>query len=300
MHDTIQHTERRAGPGPGWDRIGAAFSLLRPVNAVITFGAIVSAGYIASPDTVRWTGLIAGGMAGALIGSGGNIYNDIMDIRIDRINRPHRALPSGRITPGQAGVLCILTTAAGLVLSLLLGAVPFLIAVSAAVLMTVYSRSLKSVPVAGNCAVGALTAGGMLFGAAVAGSIGAGLLPGLFAFLVNTSREVVKDMEDVRGDASEGVRTFPLRAGMRASRVLVSCLFLAIACLSPVPWATGFSGDFYIVVIGIAVVPLLIFLTFALWFSHSSSAIPRVSAGLKAIMILGIIAFVLGTGGEAQ
>ena len=303
MHDTKQHTDRRTdatAARKGTGTIVAAISLFRPFNALIAFVAILSAGYIASPDAGQWAGLIAGGMAGALIGSGGNIYNDIVDIRIDRINRPHRALPSGRITPGQATMLYLAVTAAGLVISLCLGIVPFVIASAAAGLMVVYSRYLKSIPIAGNCAVGLLTGGGMIFGAAVAGSIGAGLLPGLFAFLVNTAREIVKDMEDVRGDASEGVRTFPLRAGMHASRVLVSFLFLAVALISPLPWATGFSGNFYIVVIGIAVVPLLILLTFVLWFSREATAIPRVSAGLKTIMILGIIAFVLGTSGGGQ
>ena len=37
-----------------------------------------------------------------LVAAGGNVVNDIYDIEVDKINRPHRALPSGRMTVRQA------------------------------------------------------------------------------------------------------------------------------------------------------------------------------------------------------
>ena len=46
----------------------------------------------------------------------------------------------------------------------------------------------------------------------------------LFAFLVTFYREVIKDMEDVKGDARVGCRTIPIVFGMNASRWVVSGL----------------------------------------------------------------------------
>ena len=46
----------------------------------------------------------------------------------------------------------------------------------------------------------------------------------LFAFLVSFFREIVKDMEDIRGDAAGGCRTLPIVAGVKASRWTVTAL----------------------------------------------------------------------------
>jgi 4-hydroxybenzoate polyprenyltransferase len=46
----------------------------------------------------------------------------------------------------------------------------------------------------------------------------------LFAFLVTFFREVIKDMEDVKGDSRVGCRTVPIVFGMDTSRWIVTVL----------------------------------------------------------------------------
>jgi geranylgeranylglycerol-phosphate geranylgeranyltransferase len=275
-------------------RIGGAISLFRPANGAISFLAIVSAGYIATPDAVPWGRLCLGAFAGMLVGSSGNILNDLLDIAIDRINRPGRALPSGKVSIAAAWTLFAITGVAGLAASLGLGVMPFLISVAAVLLIVLYNLVLKRIPIAGNCAVGVLTGSAMLFGALIAGSVKAGVLPGIFAFLTNVTREIVKDMEDVEGDTAEGVRTFPARAGMNAARMLVSACLVLIGFTVPLPWLLGQVRLPYLAITLGGVVPLLIFFTFVLRFKPAYKVVPTISTGLKAVMIMGIIAFILG------
>jgi 4-hydroxybenzoate polyprenyltransferase len=53
-----------------------------------------------------------------------------------------------------------------------------------------------------------------------------GLGMGLFAFLSNLAREIVKDMEDVKGDLLLGAKTVPIVWGNKKSSYLVGCILL--------------------------------------------------------------------------
>jgi geranylgeranylglycerol-phosphate geranylgeranyltransferase len=277
-----------------FDLLAGSVSLVRPVNAAISFLAIMAAGLIAAPGDVPWLRLSGGAAAGMLVGAGGNIFNDILDVSIDRINRPGRALPSGTVTPVFASVLCLIATVIGLAGSWFLGLGEFLVAAGATVLIFTYSRFLKQIPLAGNVVVGVVTGSAMVFGSLITGSFTAGLVPGAFAFLTNTAREIVKDMEDIAGDSAHGVYTFPARFGMRSSKALVSSLLILVILATPLPYLFGMFGGLYLILVLTGVDTLLIFLTFVWWLMPEPSAVRNMSAGLKVAMILGIIAFLIG------
>ena len=48
---------------------------------------------------------------------GGLVLNDLFDIKIDRLERPNRPLPSGRIKKGKAILIAVLLFSIGLVLA---------------------------------------------------------------------------------------------------------------------------------------------------------------------------------------
>jgi 4-hydroxybenzoate polyprenyltransferase len=62
------------------------------------------------------------------------------------------------------------------------------------------------------------------------------ILYGAFAFIASVIREVVKDLEDMPGDARYGCRTMPIVWGVRVSKVFVSVwmivLFFALFALA--------------------------------------------------------------------
>jgi geranylgeranylglycerol-phosphate geranylgeranyltransferase len=287
-----------ASRSPAWillHRFLDLCSLARPTNGAITFAAILAAGYLAAPGATAWPRVCLGALCGVLIGASGNILNDILDIEIDRVNRPGRALPSGTIGVRAAWILFTCAAVAGLALSSWLGLAAFLFTAVSLLIVVAYDAFLKKIPLVGNAVVGAMTGAALVYGALIGGSAAAGVLPGLFAFMTNATREIVKDMEDVAGDAARGVRTFPVRAGMRAANILVTVCLLVIAAASPLPWVAGLVRLPYLIVTLATVVPLLIFLTFVMRTAPDGHAASRVSAGLKATMVLGIIAFIIGS-----
>ena len=103
------------------------FNIIRPLNCLITFIAIIVSGLICMKNNHISTNLFLAGLVGFLITAAGNSINDIIDIDIDRINRPNRPLPSLKLTLKQAWVLFVLLLTASLVLSLFLNQFAFLI-----------------------------------------------------------------------------------------------------------------------------------------------------------------------------
>src|SRR5512139_1150182 len=81
----------------------AVLTLLRPHNMLASALAVVAGA------------VIAGDPRAALVTGAGNILNDCFDLDVDRINKPRRPLPSGRISRGAAlswyGALSIIASA---------------------------------------------------------------------------------------------------------------------------------------------------------------------------------------------
>ena len=64
-----------------------------------------------------WLGIGLGAIMAAIMNAGSNGLNQIYDLEIDRINKPSRPLPSGRLRLGQAWGFTGLTLSVGLALA---------------------------------------------------------------------------------------------------------------------------------------------------------------------------------------
>ena len=71
--------------------------ILRPVNLAIVFATVAVAGMLAKPSGLDWFWILVAAIAASSIAGGGNAINDYFDIKIDKINRPNRPLPSGSV-----------------------------------------------------------------------------------------------------------------------------------------------------------------------------------------------------------
>ena len=77
------------------NRFIAGFQILRPLNMILCLHAVLIAAFLIgglSSHSLPYTILTVLCFAGA-----SNILNDILDVHIDRVNRPDRVLPSGRL-----------------------------------------------------------------------------------------------------------------------------------------------------------------------------------------------------------
>ena len=196
---------------------GAAWiSIIRPVNALV-------AGFAGVLATIIATGVIPAGfwfvfLIILLITAAGNVINDFFDADIDAINQPDRAIPSGQISRNGAILYAILLFITGNALALLFAPIPLtIITVFNSLLLCLYAARLKTAPLLGNIAVSYLASSICLFGGAIIGVEGIiATLPIAGAtFGVMLARELVKDAEDMPGDAACGAETFPVLYGIR-------------------------------------------------------------------------------------
>ena len=213
--------------------------LTRPVNAAAAgFGAPV--GYLVATGTLTPSVLFLVAGAG-LITAAGNAINDYFDRDIDRINRPDRPIPSGRVSPATALVLSGLLFVTGILACIPAGTLCLAIALANSLLLVLYAARLKRVPLAGNLLVAYLSGSLFLFGGALAGTEGAARTLPLFliTFLAMMAREILKGAEDLEGDRAFGAVTIPALIGVpRSSWLAFACAAAAdlVSLLPQVPW----------------------------------------------------------------
>ena len=268
--------------------------IIRPINFAITFLSVIVAAAICIDGEYQIYKIILAAFSASLTLSAGNIINDIKDIEIDKVNHPERPLITGNITVSQAktdyGSLIFIS----LLLSFFINPPAFVIALSATVLLILYSYYFKMVPILGNLIVAFLTGLVFIYGGVVVNNPLAAIIPAIFAFLINLIREIVKDMQDVEGDLKQGVITFPGKFGFNSSKLLVVELTVILLLVTLYPFITRLYKIEFIILIMAVVNPLLIYNLKILFKDHSSSKLNKISIILKLNMFIGLIAILLG------
>jgi geranylgeranylglycerol-phosphate geranylgeranyltransferase len=230
--------------------------------------------------------------------AGGYALNDIYDLASDRVSKPWRPLPSGRVSRRSAALFAGSCWAAGVGISVFAGPVALDFAFAYMALLWLYSFRLKSLGLAGTLAVSAVSSSGFVLGAALGGDAAAGLPPLAVAFAFHFAREVVKASADVAGDTEAGVRTLAVRLGEKGRAVLAASAIALVMALSIVPFAAGVYGLFYLLPV-LGVQPLLALCIYLI--ARSGGELPAVTMAygraaniLKAVMPVGLLAFLLG------
>ncbi len=276
-------------------RIKALFLIIRPLNCLITFITILLAGFICGgfPD---FKIIIAAGLAGALVNAAGNIINDFFDIEIDKINRPNRVLPSGKISLQFALNSYVSITYFAFILAFYnLNFNAFLIVLITSAMMFLYSYQLKKIAFVGNVVVAFFTGLAFLFGSLVSGSVYCGIIPSVFAFLISLMRELVKDIEDIKGDKLANISTYPLKYGIKATVKLISITGIVLIISTTIPFLLKIYNLYYFIFVSIFVNGILVYVIRSLNKSTSQTTISKMSLLLKLGMIFGILAIFIGT-----
>jgi geranylgeranylglycerol-phosphate geranylgeranyltransferase len=173
-----------------------------------------------------WAAPTAGWLAGHYLG-------DYFDRELDAGSKPHRPIPSGRLSTRAAvvcGGFCVAVLAA---ISVGGGWPTMLAAVLGVCGIVAYSRSLKARGIAGNLVRGALGAVALLYGACVVGRWPAAALASLLVlagvfWLHDTMSNLVGTLRDVDGDRAGGFRTLPVGRGTPFAVWTVVCLYAAM------------------------------------------------------------------------
>lgn len=223
--------------------------------------------------------------------AGGYIINDYHDVKMDQINKPSRVIVGRLVTRRKALLSYFLLNLIALFSGILLGKKILLGIFLSNLMLWIYSVRLKCIPLIGNLVVAALVAWSLYF-PSLCFHLDEGKLSffSLFAFFTNLIRELVKDLEDLRGDRQHGCKTFAGTYSLPSNRLLIQLLsgMLGLVLLLSVfrlngtwPWAG--------LILIIAFIPFLIRLQSA----DQKKDFTALSRLLKRIMLLGTAGILL-------
>jgi 4-hydroxybenzoate polyprenyltransferase len=230
--------------------------------------------------------LILAILASQASAAAGYILNDYHEVKIDIVNKPGRVVVGRLVTRRKALFAYFILTSLALGAGFLAGKKAGLLVLICCLLLWLYSARLKCIPLLGNLVVALLVSLSLflptLFFEAKQEAV---IFFCLFAFLSNLIRELVKDMEDMRGDRQHDCKTFPLRFGIPASRNLINMLGLLLLCLMILA-SLRFSGAWQLF-------SLLLLFPFGLFFVRLQKAdrkmdFTRLSRLLKWAMLAGL------------
>ncbi len=255
-------------------------------------------------------------IASVLIAAAGYIINDYFDLNIDSVNKPGKLVVDKIINRRWAIALHILISLAGVLISFYIGlhfhynwlGLSNLLCVF---LLFGYSLILKKKLLIGNILISALTAwvimvvffcyensfysqvndGTLNFQQLKNSLTKIAFLYAGFAFIISLIREVIKDMEDMEGDARFGGKTIPIVWGIPASKIFVAVwIIVLIAVLGIVQFYVlqlgwGWSTVYCVLLI---ILPLL-WILYQLYRAKVAKDYHRLSTAVKLVMFTGIL-----------
>ncbi len=259
--------------------------------------------------------------ASILIAAAGYIINDYFDLNIDRVNKPDKLVVEKIIKRRWAIMWHLVLSLIGIVVSfyasIALGdwyvviGIANLICVFA---LWVYSTTYKRRLLIGNILISALTAWTILvlyvaefqhwwkvdtetkkiYELAIAKLFKYAVLYAGFAFIISLIREVIKDMEDMEGDAKYGCKTMPIVWGIPSSKVFTAVWLIVLVCALIILqfyamhlrwwWSVGYS-------VATIIIPLLWILK-KLYKAQVVKDYHLLSNGVKLVMLAGILSMI--------
>ncbi len=275
-------------------KIFAYLKISRPLNALITFLVIIVASIISIEGSYSVLKIFVAGLSGALTASAGNVINDYFDINIDKINRPNRTLPKGKLTLKEALIFYFLLTVLALLFSVFISLIAFLEVFFVASLLFFYSYKIKKLPLIGNFVVAFLTGFAFIYGAIAVNNVRAAIIPATFAFLINFIREIVKDMQDIEGDKQQGIHTYPAVYGFKKTKTVIVFITVVLIILTVFPFVSKLYTIEYFLIVMVLINPLLVYILKSLFADDSVKNLNKLSNLLKLNMVFGLIAIFLG------
>jgi len=260
------------------------------------------------PDSLSVLHFIFIVLASVFIAAGGYVINDIYDLEADRINKPSKVWIPIFLDLKKAKTLYLVFSLLGFLLGVLVSIfancqMGFLLFLMPIGLLYIYAIWAKKVLIFGNLLVSLLVSYSLVliavfekipFRTAVFESLTIQTVVWMlvfFAFIMNLVREIVKDVEDVEGDISNGVVSIPIRLGIKKTKqiisVLLSFVFMSIAIISVLLYKQQPLLIAYLVFV---VLLSFLFFTRQLHKAKTNTDFGKLSSYLKIIMILGMLA----------
>lgn len=243
------------------------------------------------------------------LAAAGNIINDIHDFETDAINKPQRQIIGKSISEKTAYNwffgLNILGVGIGFYLANLVGHPGFVaLFILPSVFLYLYATQLKRTVLVGNIVVSIMVA--MIIVMIGIFELLPAITPenrltqrtlfsilvdyGIFAFLVNLLREMVKDLEDIKGDYNAGLHTLPVVIGrIRTNKIIFVVAILPVAGVVYYIYSYLFENLWAVVYALLLILGPLLYFWIRILTAKTSKDYSHLSLLLKIVLAAGIL-----------
>ena len=265
---------------------------------------------------LQWIDLLVLIGASICIAAAGYIINDYFDQNIDIVNKPNRLVVGSIIKRRWAILWHLGFSVIGVLLSAwvsyrLRNPIPAVFNLITVLLLWFYSTTFKRQLLIGNVIISLLTGWVVLVLYAAISHVGISRPPGDaqkvvariykfavlyggFAFIISLVREVVKDIEDMEGDARYGCRTMPIVWGVPVSKMFVTVwLIVLIASLVILQiYALQLGWWWSVLYSAIAIIVPSSYILKKLMPAQTPAQFHEISTLIKLVMLTGILSMV--------
>lgn len=252
-----------------------------------------------------------------LLAAAGYVINDIFDQDTDIENKPKEVIVGNKITETQAYNIYFALNITGVAIGFYLSNVilkPSFAAIFILIAATlyIYATSLKQIVILGNLIVALLLSFSVIIigvfdlypvidpnNQPVMANLFSILLDfAVFAFMINFIREIVKDLEDIKGDSNQGMKTLAIVLGVENTSKLA-----AVLGLIPIGFLLVYINNYFVAnnllvttfyAFVFVVAPLLYF-SIKVWPAKTKQEFHKLSLLLKWILFFGIISITIIT-----
>jgi len=234
-------------------KLKALLSLIRfelPLAAgiCVVLGQLFALGYFASLVLTFTAALSVFFISASIL-----VSNDYFDIETDKINAPHRPIPSGLVSPAQALALAVFLLLTGSILSLTISISALLFSIGLTIIGLLYNRKFKKHGLIGNLMVSFSV--GMTF---VFGGLSVGmpfnkvvLFFAVIAALVDLGEEIAADSMDVKGDKLIDSKSIAIKHGKEKALRVSTFIFVLVILLSLIPFLLQWFNILYLIPIAV-------------------------------------------------
>jgi geranylgeranylglycerol-phosphate geranylgeranyltransferase len=177
------------------------------------------------------------------------VMNDFFDVETDKINAPHRPIPSQKVTPFEALIFSLILMGSGLLLSYLISINLLLLAIALLIIGNLYNRKFKQSGLIGNLMVSFSV--GMTF---IYGGLSAGfqfnkivLFFAVIAALIDLGEEIAADAMDMEGDAIIDSQSIAIKYGRDNAIKISTSIFFTVIILSFIPFILEWFHLYYLI-----------------------------------------------------
>jgi len=226
--------------------------MVRFVNCCMTGLAVIFTVFVAEKYIINnYFNVVVGFLTGFLASSASMLINDVVDLDVDKVNKPWKPLPRGVFRPQSIRSISIVLLIVGVMINISVSPTAFLTALIYSMIAYTYSflrRSWYS-----QFLVSLAVTGPFIYGLTLA-KTGKAIFIILFSivvFLINTSREFVKSIADINGDLKYNYKTIATVYGIKNSAKASLLLSLTGSIIAVVIGLAKLAGLVYTVILGV-------------------------------------------------